>query len=173
MDRYLHITKNSCRLILARGSARCVPEDLFVGVFLFSDVVIVGQKLMRLRKYRTLATIRVDAGFETSRQGLEVTFRNGSSAITVRYSHLANAVAWNQYAWHASTKYRICWLLIFSADVVCILWIILPKMCRITFSVWNKDVMIAETQYPWLSHWTNTKKIRYFTVHLGRFKPLF
>ena len=83
---------------MARGPARCLAENLPVGVFFFSDVIIVARKLMKNRKYRTLVALEIDTNFEVSRNELVVTFKNGSRDFSVRFSQLSNAVMWHQYA---------------------------------------------------------------------------
>ena len=84
------------RFILARGQARYLAENYSVGLFLFSDVIIVARKLNR--KYWTLVTLSIDSNFETSRDGLEVTFKNESEDFAVTFSQLDIAVTWHQYA---------------------------------------------------------------------------
>ena len=105
MNNWLAQNPNPDRLIFARGPARCVrekvscmQEKLSVGVFLFSDVIIVARKLMKNRKYRILRTLKIDTNFEVSRSELEVTFKNGSKESAVSFSQLGNAIMWEQYA---------------------------------------------------------------------------
>jgi len=100
MNNWLAQNPNTDRLILARGPAMCVREKLScaVGVFLFSDVVIVARKLMENRKYRILCTLKIDACLEVSRSELEVTFKNGSKEFAVNFSQLGNAAMWEEYA---------------------------------------------------------------------------
>ena len=98
MSNWLVQNPNPDRLIFARGAANCVQENLSVGLFLFSDVLIVARKLMKNRKYRILETLTIDANFSVSRTESDVTFRNGSKYVAVRFSQLGNARMWEQYA---------------------------------------------------------------------------
>jgi len=105
MNNWLALNPNPDRLILARGPAKCVWEKLLcvqenfsVGVFLFSDVIIVARKLMKNRKYRILLTLKIDTNFEVSRDELEVTFKNGSNDFAASFSDQGNAIMWQQYA---------------------------------------------------------------------------
>ena len=105
MNNWLAQNPNPDRLILARGPAKCVWEKLLcvqenfsVGVFLFSDVIIVARKLMKNRKYRILITLKIDTNFGVSRDELEVTFKNGSNDFAVSFSDQGNAIMWQQYA---------------------------------------------------------------------------
>ena len=97
MNNWLTQNPNEDRLLLARGPATCVKENIAVGVFLFSDVIIVARKLMKNRKYVVLVTIDVDANCEVNRDELEVTFKNGDKDFEVRFSQLGNARMWQQY----------------------------------------------------------------------------
>ena len=105
MYNWLSLNPNLDRLILARGQAKCVWEKLLcvqenfsVGVFLFSDVIIVARKLMRNRNYRILFTLKIDTNFKVSRDKLEVTFKNGRNNFAVSFSDQGNAIMWQQYA---------------------------------------------------------------------------
>ena len=98
MNNWLAQNPNPDRLILARGPAMCTQENFAVGLFLFSDVIIVARKLMKNRKYRILLVLKIDTTFEVSRSELEVTFKNDSEDFSVRFSHLGNACMWQQYA---------------------------------------------------------------------------
>ena len=68
-----------------------------VGVFLFSDVIIVARKLVKNRKYLILDTIKTDDNLRVSRNELEVTLGNGDREFTVSFSELGNARMWQQY----------------------------------------------------------------------------
>ena len=94
---------NSHRLILAR----CVQENLSVGVFLFNDVIILARKLMKNRKYLIIVALEIDTSFEARRNGLKVTFKNGSGDFAVRFSQLGNGAMWQQYAsmWKQYSNY--------------------------------------------------------------------
>jgi hypothetical protein len=98
MSNWLAQNPNPDRLILARGPATCVQENFSVGVFLFSDVLIVARKLMKNRKYWILETLTINNNFFVSRSESEVTFRNGSKDFAVSFSELSNACMWQQYA---------------------------------------------------------------------------
>merc|ERR550519_823077 len=94
MRNWLTQNPNPDRLILARGPAICVKESLAVGVFLFSDVIIVARKLVKNRKYLVLDTFKTDDNFKVSRNELEVTLENADREFTVRFSELGNARMW-------------------------------------------------------------------------------
>ena len=98
MRNWLTQNPNPDRLILARGPATCVKEGLAVGVFLFSDVIIVARKLVKNRKYLVLDTIKTDNNLKVTRNELEVTLANGDREFTVRFSQPGNAHMWLQYA---------------------------------------------------------------------------
>ena len=105
MNNWLVQNPNPNRLIVARGPARFVKENFNVGVFLFSDVVIVARKLKENRKYRVEETFDIDKNFEVSRDGTEVTFANGAKSCLVRFSELGNARMWEQYAGQCKTVF--------------------------------------------------------------------
>ena len=98
MNNWLDQNPNPDRLILARGPAMCTKENFAVGLFLFSDVIIVARKLMKNRKYKIQLVIEIDTNFEVSQNKLEVTFKNGSKEFSVSFSDLGNASMWQQYA---------------------------------------------------------------------------
>merc|ERR1712080_468821 len=80
------------------GPAECTQENFAVGLFLFSDAVILARKLMKNRKYRIQLVLQIDSNFEVSRSELKVTFKKGSDNFSVRFSDLGNACMWQQYA---------------------------------------------------------------------------
>ena len=98
MSNWLAQNPNPDRLIMARGPAMCVQENFAVGVFLFSDVLIVARKLVKNRKYRILETLTIDNNFSVSRSESEVIFKSGSKDVAVSFSELGNACMWQQYA---------------------------------------------------------------------------
>ena len=69
-----------------------------IGIFLFSDVMIVACKLMKNRKYRILTTINVDDKLIVVREEYEVAFQNGDISYAVNFSELANGRMWEEYA---------------------------------------------------------------------------
>ena len=69
-----------------------------IGIFLFSDVMIVARKLMKNRKYRILTTINVDDKLIVGREECEVAFQNGDISYAVNFSDLANGRMWEEYA---------------------------------------------------------------------------
>ena len=75
-----------------------MAENLPVGVFFFSDVIIVARKLMKNRKYKIQLVIEIDPNFEVNQNKLEVTFKNGSKEFSVSFSDQGNASMWQQYA---------------------------------------------------------------------------
>ena len=95
MNNWLVQNQNPSRLIVARGPASFVKENFNVGVFLFSDVVIVARKLKENRKYRVEETFDIDKNFEVSRDGTEVTFASGVKICLVNFSELGNARMWS------------------------------------------------------------------------------
>ena len=105
MNNWLVQNPNPNRLIVARGPARFVKENFNVGIFLFSDVVIVARKLKENRKYRVEETFDIDKNFEVSRDGTEVTFANGAKSCLVSFSELGNARMWEQYAVQCKTAF--------------------------------------------------------------------
>ena len=74
-----------------------MAENYSVGLFLFSDVIIVARKLMKNRKYIVLVTIDVNVNCEANRDESEVTFKNCDTDFAVRFSQLGNARMWQQY----------------------------------------------------------------------------
>ena len=98
MSNWLAQNRNPERLIVARGPARCVQKNRDVGLFLFSDVMIVARKLMKNRQYRILTTINVDDKLIVVREECEVAFQNGDISYAVNFSDLANGRMWEEYA---------------------------------------------------------------------------
>ena len=105
------LTKNPNpeRFLLARGPATCVSvqsvqEQTSVGVFLFSDVLIVARKLIKNTNYKVHVALKIDSNFKASRSDLELRLKNDDKEVGLRFSELGNARMWQQYASFAKSK---------------------------------------------------------------------
>ena len=105
------LTKNPNpeRFLLARGPATCVSvqtvqEQTSVGVFLFSDVLIVARKLIKNTNYKVHVALKIDSNFKASRSDLELRLKNDDKEVELRFSELGNARMWQQYASFAKSK---------------------------------------------------------------------
>ena len=109
MCNWLTKNPNPERFLLARGPATCVSvqtvqEHTSVGVFLFSDVLIVARKLMKNRNYKVHVALKIDSNFRASQSDLEVRLKNDDKEVGLRFSELGNARMWHQYASFAKSK---------------------------------------------------------------------
>ena len=112
-NNWLSKHPNPHRLIFARGPAKTY-NNKSVGVFLFSDVVIIAKKLMHNRRYISPVIVEVDKAFSAIRTGTRVMFRNLSTSCEVDFETRGESTRWEKSAnfcrdWISSSLFGNAW----------------------------------------------------------------
>ena len=97
-NNWLSNHPNPDRLIVARGPAKTNNNNRSVGVFLFSDVVIIAKKLMHNRRYISPVVVEVDKAFNVVRTDTRVIFRNLTTSCEVDFQTRGDSTRWEQSA---------------------------------------------------------------------------
>ena len=94
------LAQNPCesRLLIARGPASFGDGLLKAGVFLFSDILIVAQRLRKNRKYVNEEVFHLqNEAFTITRDYATLVFEDGDTSCKVIFKTHENAKMWEEY----------------------------------------------------------------------------
>ena len=67
------------------------------GIFLFTDIMIVAQKVKKNRKYINARGFKLGSSFTVQRHNCTTTFANDNESCSVILKPEANAIMWERY----------------------------------------------------------------------------
>merc|ERR1712107_541059 len=105
-NNYLGNHHNEDRIIVARGPATFssgVGAFFKCGVFLFTDILVVAQKVKKNRKYVKPRVFKLDNSFTVERQETTLTFANKKSSCSIVLEPEAKAKMWEKFV-----KFCVC-----------------------------------------------------------------
>ena len=94
-----HVNKH--RILVARGPGTFASGGgafKKCGIFLFTDIMIVAQKVKKNRKYINARGFKLGSSFTVQRQNCTTTFANDNESCSVILKPEANAIMWERYA---------------------------------------------------------------------------
>ena len=105
-NNYLANHHNEDRILVARGPATFssgVGAFFKCGVFLFTDILVVAQKVKKNRKYINPRVFKLDSSFTVERQETTLTFANKKSPCSIVLEPEAKAKMWEKFV-----KFCVC-----------------------------------------------------------------
>ena len=105
-NNYLANHHNEDRILVARGPATFssgVGAFFKCGVFLFTDILVVAQKVKKNRKYVNPRVFKLDNSFTVERQETTLTFANKKSPCSIVLEPEAKAKMWEKFV-----KFCVC-----------------------------------------------------------------
>ena len=94
-----HVNKH--RILVARGPGTFASGGgafKKCGIFLFTDIMVVAQKVKKNRKYINAQGFKLGASFTVQRDNCTVTFAKDNESCSVVLEPEANAIMWERYA---------------------------------------------------------------------------
>ena len=108
-NNYLANHHNEDRILVARGPATFssgVGAFFKCGVFLFTDILVVAQKVKKNRKYVNPRVFNLDPSFTVERQETTLTFANKKSPCSIVLEPEAKAKMWEKFVKFCVFKVR-------------------------------------------------------------------